>query len=171
MAPFDYILLFGLSSASAYWLMVWNKHQSLKVHPQNIGQYLQNLKIRQDWLDEHSENELSVLLAQQLRKRFGQPVNTQVRIQTTQTDKTRIDIDVAEGKVGIEVKLSKSLQSANERNRLLGQVELYKEKKYNQQNLILVVVGKRHLAENHFLQDIKALLNKKKINFVYLQTI
>jgi hypothetical protein len=67
--------------------------------------------------------------------------------------------------------LSKSLQSANERNRLLGQVELYKEKKYNQQNLILVVVGKRHLAENHFLQDIKALLNKKKINFVYLQTI
>ncbi|HAI74876.1 MAG TPA: hypothetical protein DCM08_01400 [Microscillaceae bacterium] len=171
MAPFDYILLFGLSSASAYWLMVWNKYQSLKVHPQNIGQYLQNLKIRQDWLDEHSENELSMLLAQQLRKRFGQPVNTQVRIQATQTDKTRIDIDVAEGKVGIEVKLSKSLQSANERNRLLGQVELYKEKKYNQQNLILVVVGKRHLAENHFLQDIKALLNKKKINFVYLQTI
>jgi hypothetical protein len=151
--------------------MVWNKYQSLKVHPQNIGQYLQNLKIRQDWLDEHSENELSMLLAQQLRKRFGQPVNTQVRIQATQTDKTRIDIDVAEGKVGIEVKLSKSLQSANERNRLLGQVELYKEKKYNQQNLILVVVGKRHLAENHFLQDIKALLNKKKINFVYLQTI
>lgn len=65
----------------------------------------------------------------------------------------KIDIDIGNGKVGVEVKLADSLlDSATEIQRLIGQAVYYHKKRY-MGNLIVAVVGRREDLDHPKLKE------------------
>lgn len=61
---------------------------------------------------------------------------------------TVIDMDVANGVAGIELKDAKSVVKSNEFNRMKGQIQYYKETRYQDDNIFLIVVGEHEDKEN-----------------------
>lgn len=67
---------------------------------------------------------------------------------------TAIDLDVANGVAGIELKDAKSVVKAEEFKRMKGQILDYKEKRYKDDNVFLLVVGEHEDKENSRLLDV-----------------
>ena len=70
----------------------------------------------------------------------------------------KIDFDIGNGKVGVELKLAKSVFKTSEWNRIIGQMRRY-TKKYNDGNIFIVVAGspeeKKDSVWNELQEDIK----------------
>lgn len=66
-----------------------------------------------------------------------------------------IDIDIANGKAGIEVKVAHELLKEGEWDRAIGQMVKYTRKKYNKENFIVVVVGFEKDFRNSMLSDVE----------------
>lgn len=62
---------------------------------------------------------------------------------------TKVDLDLGRGEVGIEIKLAKAVFKAAGQDRMVGQLDTFVKKKYDDNNLILLIV-----AEKHHLKDI-----------------
>jgi len=81
---------------------------------------------------------------------------------------TKIDFDLGNGKVGVELKLAKSLFKSANMHRLIGQVEEYQRSKYTKDNLIVVVFGEpTHTQERSHLKVIKERLEDKGVIYHY----
>ena len=81
---------------------------------------------------------------------------------------TRIDFDIGGGRVGIEVKLARSLKKSTEFHRLSGQLENYREHRYGDDNLVVAVFGEREHAENRaLLRRIREKIEEKSAVFVF----
>lgn len=76
-----------------------------------------------------------------------------------------IDIDIANGKAGIEVKVAHELLKESGWDRAIGQVVKYQRKKYNKENLIFVVVGYESDFRNSMLSDIEDDVHNSKCLF------
>lgn len=116
-----------------------------------------------------SEAEIELQLAQVLAKRFEE-VNTQFLLSNSRHSRERIDIDLGNGCFGIELKKAQSLRRSNERNRLLGQVDMYYNRGYHSENFLVVLAGKAVLEAHPAIVEIKELLKQKKTRFFYLKT-
>lgn len=82
----------------------------------------------------------------------------------------KIDLDIDDGKVGVELKLSDSiLGNANEFHRLIGQAIYYDHRRYRG-NLIVWVVGRRGDADDPLLRDVFSILEAYRISCVCLTT-
>ena len=81
---------------------------------------------------------------------------------------TRIDFDVGHGRVGIEVKLARSLAKSTEFHRLSGQLENYRERRYDADNLVVAVFGeRRHSRDRALLGRIRRKIEEKSAWFAY----
>lgn len=80
-----------------------------------------------------------------------------------------IDIDVANGVAGIELKDAKKVVKLAEMDRMYSQLLDYKKKRYNDNNLFLVLVGEREDHENSFLLDIIDFCLDNKIRYGFYE--
>ena len=79
-----------------------------------------------------------------------------------------IDIDVANGVAGLELKLAKNCKKTAELDRLYGQLEAYRKTKYRNDNLVLVVVGTKEESYDTILQDVQQICKKCKAWYLYI---
>ena len=78
----------------------------------------------------------------------------------------KIDLDIGDGQVGVELKLADSiLGNTNEFHRLIGQAVYYDHRRYKG-NLILCVVGQRGDDEDPLLRDLFSLLQTYNITCI-----
>lgn len=81
----------------------------------------------------------------------------------------RIDFDIGNGRVGIEVKLAESLLKEGEGDRVIGQVLKYTNRKYNAQNLIIAVAGFQEHTNNTVIHEMKEFVRLNKAHFIFLK--
>lgn len=115
-----------------------------------------------------NESEIEQMLAPHLGKYFAK-VSTQYPIGGGKNSRERVDIDVGDGQVGIEIKLARLLRKSNERNRLLGQIELYKERKYKNNNLLVLIVGEADLESEANILELKKILQNKGTELFFVK--
>ncbi len=79
----------------------------------------------------------------------------------------KIDIDLGNGRVGVEVKLAESLLKAKaaEAHRLIGQAVYYQKRRY-QDNLIVAVVGRSGDLEAPMLKELGSFLESVGVTYV-----
>lgn len=81
---------------------------------------------------------------------------------------TKIDFDIGNGKVGLELKLAKSIFKTSNLHRLSGQIDDYMKYKYD--NLIVVVFGEQtHSNERAMLSRIEEIVKEKNALFYYFE--
>ena len=114
--------------------------------------------------EEKVENRISA----QLEKAFGKE-NVDNQHYVGGNNGLKCDIDLYNGKCGIELKLADQLDSANNLQRALGQVIYYSHCTYKENDLILLVVGAA--AElSPKLKELKEIIDEfEGIHFVYKQ--
>lgn len=164
---FVYFFTFLISAGTAFYLKSLHEKRkripTLKNVVRAIEFIVEKEPIQADYLEADVEN----FLAKNLQYFFDQ-VHTQVSVASSQRKRERVDIDIGQGTLGIEIKLAKLLTRANERNRLLGQLDLYQERKYNKNNLLLLLVGIEKYKQNEAIQELEKILQRKGIPLLYL---
>ncbi len=79
-----------------------------------------------------------------------------------------IDIDVADGVAGIELKDAKKVVKTAEMDRVKSQLLAYQEKRY-QDNLILVVAGENEDKDDSCLIELKEYCKKNKVKYYFFE--
>jgi hypothetical protein len=79
----------------------------------------------------------------------------------------RVDIDLGDGQVGIELKLAKELSAANNIERLFGQVIYYSKRVYKDK-LIVVVVG-TDKEYTQVVKEVEKFITELGVTFLYKQ--
>lgn len=75
-----------------------------------------------------------------------------------------------DGLCGIELKLSKSLETAQEAQRVLGQLVYYSQRRYKENGLVLLVVGTKDTLSPK-LKELKEYVEQiPGVHFKYKQT-
>lgn len=168
----NYLVIFFLTGVITYYGIHFWKNYQASPKKRIVYQFLKHVKISSRRLEQAKEKEIENFIVQKLKKRFsGAEISAQTLIFEEKGKRERIDIDIEKGQLGIEIKLAKSLKKSNERNRLLGQLQYYREKKYNRNNLLLVVVGQEKDLSIIDIPELKALVLKQGSNFLFLQTV
>lgn len=80
-----------------------------------------------------------------------------------------IDIDVADGVAGIELKDAKKVVKLAEMDRMQSQLLDYKKKRYKDDNLFLLLIGEHEDHENSFLLDIIDFCLKNQIRYGFYE--
>ena len=80
----------------------------------------------------------------------------------------RIDFDLGNGRVGIEVKLAESVLSESENDRLIGQAQKYAGRKYGA-NLIIALAGYSHHTRNTIIHELKMDVERSGAHFIFLK--
>lgn len=111
------------------------------------------------------EKNVENVIAKQLNAEFGK-VHQQYSIGGFLG--LKCDIDLHDGKVGIEVKLAKLLTTSSI-ERLFGQSLYYSRRTYKQ-NLIVLIVGTEK-QYNRILDEVSDILNEIGVKFIYLQVV
>lgn len=83
---------------------------------------------------------------------------------------SRIDLDIGNGKVGVEVKLANALFEAAGAHRLIGQAVYYQRRRYRD-NLIVAVVGTEEDLRDPRLRETRSFLADLGISCVAMPTI
>lgn len=79
-----------------------------------------------------------------------------------------IDIDVANGVAGIELKDAKKVSKTAEMDRVKSQLVAYQDKRY-QDNLILLVAGEDEDKDDSCLVELKEYCRKNKVKYYYFE--
>jgi hypothetical protein len=83
----------------------------------------------------------------------------------------RIDLDIGNGRVGIELKLSESIRNnTNEFHRFIGQAVYYSFRRYKD-NLIVAVAGEREDAEDPLFEELFEVLTSVGITPVHVTLV
>lgn len=83
---------------------------------------------------------------------------------------TKIDLDVGEGQVGIELKLASKVFKTAEFNRLAGQLRQYSLQRYSKDNLLLGIIGTSDdKKETSWLKQIGELAKEYKTETIFIQ--
>ncbi len=80
----------------------------------------------------------------------------------------RIDFDIANGAVGIEVKLADHAIKESEWQRLLGQISKYVKKKYGENKLIVLVAGDKKNESSAKINEVKKDVEEYGAIFKYM---
>ncbi|TAE69173.1 MAG: hypothetical protein EAZ85_13335 [Bacteroidetes bacterium] len=157
-----YFIILILSAFFTFLLIQKYNSTHKKPTPDKVKQIIFNFNERFMIKSNLSEAEVEHFLAKALERYFKN-----VKTQASMNGRERIDIDINQ-ELGIEVKLSKLLKKTNERNRLLGQMDLYRSRKYIEKPLITVIAGlPSDLVSAHIL-EVEKLLKNKNIEVILL---
>lgn len=77
----------------------------------------------------------------------------------------RVDIDLGDGQVGIELKLAKELSAANNIERLFGQVIYYSKRVYKDKLIVVVVGSDKEYTQ--IVKEVEKFINELGVTFVY----
>lgn len=115
-----------------------------------------------------TEEKVESRISAQLEKAFGKE-NVDNQHYVGGNNGLKCDIDLYNGKCGIELKLADQLDNANNLQRALGQVIYYSHCTYKENDLILLVVGAA--AElSPKLKELKEIIDDfESIHFIYKQ--
>ncbi len=164
-----YLALLIAAALLVHYALTWySQYQRLPI----IANVIRHLDKKQHLLrisQESSESEAEERVAKILQSKFQQ-VQTQALVGGKAYARERIDIDLAEGKLGIEIKLAEMLRKSNERNRLLGQIDLYLERKYTHQQLLILIIGSQAQAQSANIEEIRRMIENKKVCMHYIKT-
>ena len=81
---------------------------------------------------------------------------------------TRIDLDIGKGKVGLEIKLAKSVFKTAGQDRMVGQLDTFIKNKYYDDNLLLMIVCEPHHLNDRAMQaKIEERLEDKLVDIVF----
>jgi hypothetical protein len=81
----------------------------------------------------------------------------------------RIDFDLGNGMVGLEIKLAESVLHESENDRLIGQALKYAGRKYNSGNLIIALAGHEHHTRNTIIHEVQMDIERSGAHFVFLK--
>jgi hypothetical protein len=81
----------------------------------------------------------------------------------------RIDFDLGNGKVGLEIKLAESVLKEGEGDRVIGQMIKYMNRKYNSDNLIIAVAGFAEHTRNTVIHEMREFVETNKAHFIFLK--
>ena len=85
---------------------------------------------------------------------------------------TKVDIDIDNGKFGIELKLAKSLiNNTSEIFRLIGQVIYYRRKLYYYNNFLIAIAGTDKEINFPIMIELFEILKDLNIDFVILRIV
>ena len=157
------------SAGVSYYLIQQYKKRKKKPSLRNVNQILEKIKPHTLIPADASESDVEAILAQKLHQYFDQ-VKTQYYLGGLKGSKDRIDIDIQDGEFGIEIKLARLLRKSNERNRLLGQMDMYKIRKYHLNNLMVILVGSLKDHQKAVIQELIEILTEKGVYCFYWPT-
>ena len=118
-------------------------------------------KLKNGYTEKSVENQL----VKYLKKKFVE-VTPQYGIEGRNA--RSIDIDVANGVAGIELKDAKKVTKTAEMDRVKSQILAYQEKRY-QECLILLVAGEAEDKDDSCLIELKEYCKKKGVRFFYFE--
>lgn len=150
------------------YFLTWYSLRQYQPTVTNVIRYLRRIPVKSYITDAWSESEVEQFFARQLNKKFAK-VATQSLIGGTQYARERIDIDLNNGKLGIEIKLANMLRKSNERNRLLGQIDLYLARKYSPEALLVLIVGSKQNLTHAHITEIQRIIESKKVACHYVE--
>jgi hypothetical protein len=160
------IVFVATATATFYLKRYYEKIKRLPT-PTNVMRELRKIEPFLQITQNSNESEVETQLATKLIK-FFPTVSTQYQIGGSKNARERVDIDVGNGQVGIEIKLARLLKKSNERNRLLGQIDLYRERKYKNKNLLVLIVGEKKEEKEENIIELKKILADKGVSWLYL---
>lgn len=159
-------------------LLLGGKNRSIKEHGgkiitkyANVDDVIEHLKkfvpkadskLKNGYTEKTIENQLVKFM----KKRFVE-VTPQFGIEGRNA--RAIDIDVANGVAGIELKDAKKVVKLAEFDRMQSQILDYKKKRYKDDNLFLLLIGEREDHENSFLLDIIDFCLKNRIRYGFYE--
>lgn len=157
-----YLIVLFCAFVVAFFVIQQYKTYQLQPTAEKVRQIVVNFNQRFMIKDNLSESEVEHFLAKALERYFKN-----VKTQASTQGRERIDIDINH-QLGIEVKLSKLLKKTNERNRLLGQMDLYRSRKYTNKPLMTIIAGnQKDLSMPHIL-EVEKLLKQKNVEVILL---
>ncbi|EAY27177.1 hypothetical protein [Microscilla marina] len=154
------VMLLGISAVITFYFLNQYEQSKKLPSPKNVLQLMQKLQPSEKKFGKASEKQIEQWLAKKMRHYFDD-----VETQISMGGREKIDLDVGNGKVGIELKLARKLKSRNEVNRLIGQTTMYKNRKYNQNNLIILLVENTQTYEQPHVQELKQIIEKEALFF------
>lgn len=160
------IVFVATAFATFYLKNLYEKIKRLPT-PANVMRELRKIEPQLLITQNSNESEIESQVAAKLVKYFPL-VSTQYQIGGSKNARERVDIDVGNGQVGIEIKLARLLRKSNERNRLLGQIDLYRERKYKNNNLLVLIVGEKNYEKEDNIIELKKILDDKGVSLVYM---
>jgi len=81
----------------------------------------------------------------------------------------RIDFDLGNGRVGVEIKLAEKLLKEGESDRIIGQLIKYTSRKYNNENLIIAVAGFKEHERHTVIHETKEFVEANTAHFIFLR--
>jgi hypothetical protein len=160
------LCLFGATSLGYYLYNQMDKqHEKPDIQKirKAILRFGQKFRLQADGSEEDVEKQLAKYLQihfRQVRRQF--PVGEF-------SQRERIDIDIADGTFGIEIKLASLLKKTNERNRVFGQIDTYQSRRYGKHRLLVVIVGEAGWDKSPIGIEMKQILQSKGAGLVFLQ--
>lgn len=83
----------------------------------------------------------------------------------------KIDLDIGNGRVGIELKLASKVSIQSEKQRLIGQLHDYTDKKYDDNNLIIIIAGSGQYRADPSIKEVEKIVKKQyECHFVFLES-
>lgn len=125
------------------------------------------LKIEEEKKDKYNEKYIQEQLDNKLRIMY-ESVQREYILEGNKSG--QIDFDLGRGKVGIEVKLAKSIFVGSELDRLIGQIQKYREAKYDDENLIILIAGEEKYLKNSVeFSDLKRKIENGNAHYIYVK--
>ena len=133
----------------------------------DVKEYLEDFvpKTDQKLKNGYTEKSVENQLVKHLKQKFVE-VTPQYGIEGRNA--RAIDIDVANGVAGIELKDAKKISKTAEMDRVKSQLISYQEKRY-QENLILLVAGTAEDVDDSSLVELKDYCRKKHVKYYFFE--
>lgn len=115
-----------------------------------------------------SERSVEEKLIEQLEEKFGcYPVRSQLQGK----DKLKCDVDLFNKGCGIELKLARSLERADEFQRAIGQIACYALDDYKDSGVILLVIGEDEEKPERVKKIESIVKHFRQVHVVYKQAL
>lgn len=133
---------------------------------QLVKDYIETLKFTKE-TDNYREKSIQRQLNDYLNIHFK---HVQPQYSLEGNTSASIDFNIGRGKIGLELKLAKSIFRTNEFNRLKGQILHYTKAKFNQNNLLILVAGEKKFLDNRVqLNDIRNVIESLGADFLFVE--
>lgn len=129
---------------------IQDRHLTVDLFLKELADFSMSLneKRKQGFTEKDVQNELEIF--------FKKRIDTVFREYALEgANSKKIDFDLGNGKIGVEVKLAREAIKEAGWDRALGQLVKYANRKYNARNLIVLVAGTKDEIENQKLKEFK----------------
>lgn len=144
-----------------------NRIQNKDVYLYEVLEYVSSFKPIEEvkYKNGYTEKSIENQLAKFLKKHY---ITVTQQHGVADKNARQIDIDIADGEVGIELKDAKNICKTAEFDRLTGQLLAYKTARYNKDNLVLAVCGNVDDKNESRIQDVIKLCDKLDVKYIYI---